>query len=338
MSAQHLKLLEDELPSAEVLSVAQHQAATDLLHEDKSAYPYFKRLASIDAMTGTMAPGEVWMLGAQVGAGKSLFCQNLMDDLIEQEVVTLYIGTEQDVDALKIKHACIRAGVSARLMLKPKKTDIGTTAFQLAQDAVQEQLNWLRSSPIHDLALFANCEYVSRDDLRLWINGGVKKYDIRCVIVDHIDQVDHGTGRNPVSEATATVQELHTMARRHAMPIVVANQIRRHPDAFKRYQPPEIDDFAGTSAKERIASVALGLWRPLRTDTDPKELKQMLKSTKYGSVSEDRVYQANTMGVRLLKDRLGSAPGQQTMLFVGKGGRLEDDPASTHGIRTGGRF
>ena len=333
----NLRLVKDyDLPDAETAAIIQTQEATDLLHEDKSGYPRFKRLQGVHALAGAMAPGEIWMIGAQVGAGKSLFCQNLMDDLIEQEVITLYIGTEQDVEKLRIKYACIRAGVSPKLMLKPEAHEVGTTAYNMAVDAVTAQVKWLRQSPQCHLALFATSEYVNRSELDLWINGGVKKYDIRCVIVDHIDQVEHGTQLNAVQEATATVQFLHQMARRHQMPIVIANQVKRHQDPMKRFTPPEVDDFAGTSAKERVADVMLGLWRPLRTDLEPKELRTMQHSAKMGGVSEDRIYQANTMGVRLLKDRLGTAPGKQCMLYVGKGGKLSDDSAATHGIRTGG--
>lgn len=331
---RNLKLVPEEydLPDALAMAIGQHQDATDLLHEDKSHYPRFKKLRSIDEMTGSMAPGELWMIGAQVGSGKSLFCQNLMDDLVGQELPTLYIGTEQDVEALKIKHACIRAGISPRLMFKPDEEVVKTRMYEEARDLVQEQLKWLKDQA--DFALFANSEYVNRRELDIWINGGVRKYDIRAVIVDHIDQVEHGPGQNSVGEATATVQFLHNMARRHRMPIIAANQVKRHPDPFKRYQPPEVDDFAGTSAKERVAAVMLGLWRPLRTDLTPEELKSMLKSAKLGAQSEDKIYQPNTMGVRLLKDRLGTAPGKQSMVHVGKGGYLSDDNASTHGIRT----
>jgi archaellum biogenesis ATPase FlaH len=323
-----------DLPDPEVLAAAQHQSAMDVLHEDKTTYPRFKRLESIHAMTGAFAPGEIVMLGAREGSGKSLLCQNLMDDLIEQEVPTLYIGTEQDADVLKIKHACMRAGVSPKWMLKPDPADIVSTAYQTALEAVQDQLKWLRSAPINQLALFANSEYVNQRELNGWINGGVKKYDIRCVIVDHIDQVQHGSGLNAVHEITSTIQLLHGLARRHAMPIVIASQLKRYVDPIKRFSPPEAADFAGTSGKERIASIMLGLWRPLRTDLDVKALRELLHNAKHGGTAEDRVYAENTMGVRLLKDRLGTAPGKQAMLYVGRGGRLEDDSAATHGIRT----
>jgi hypothetical protein len=199
---------------------------------------------------------------------------------------------------------------------------------------VQEELNWMRRPPQCYHLLFANSEYVNQRELAGWINGGVKKYDLRCVIVDHIDQVAHGNGTNAVHEITATVQLLHNLARRHAMPIVIASQLKRFVDPLKRFAPPDSSDFAGTSGKERIASVMLGLWRPLRTDLDVKELRELMHNAKHGGTAEDRIYQPDTMGVRLLKDRLGTAPGRQAMCHVGRGGRLSDDAASNHGIRT----
>lgn len=327
---------DEELADSEVLAIRQLHDAQELLHEDKTGYPRFKRLTGIHALTGSMAPGEIWMLGAQVGSGKSLLCQNLMDDLIEQRVQTLYIGTEQDSHVLKLKHACMRAGVSPRLMLKPEDDMVNTDFYRRSVEAVEAEMEWLCSKEISKYALFANCEYVNQAQLNKWIRGGVRKYNVQCVIVDHIDQVEHGTGQNAVHEATASVQLLHNLAREFQMPIVIANQLKRSQEPMKRYAPPEAQDFAGTSAKERVASVMLGLWRPLRTDLSIEDLRDVLKAAKHGGTSEDKVYQENTMGVRLLKDRLGTAPGRQCKLFVGKGGKLEDDHAATHGITSRG--
>ena len=326
------------LPDSEVMAITQLHTGLELLHDDKQRYPRFGRLQGIHAMTGSMAPGEIWVVGARVGSGKSLFAQNLMDDLIEQGVRTLYIGTEQDAHVLRIKHACIRAGVPPRRVLKPEDTEIASGAYADAAEAVAEQMEWLASPEISKIALFANTEYVSRSALNSWIRGGVRKYGVEAVIVDHIDQVYHGTGLNPVSEATATVQLLHDLAREFEIPMVIASQLKRGGDPLKRFAPPDEEDFAGTSGKERIASVMLGLWRPLRTDLDAKELRALLGNSKHGKLPEDRVYQPDTMGVRLLKDRLGTVPGKQAMLHVAPGGRLSDDPALTHGIATRGRL
>lgn len=324
-----------DLPDSEMLAIDQLQKGQVLLEEDKSKYPRFTRLQGVHGMTGSFAPAEVWFIGAKVGSGKSLFCQNLMDDFIQQEVVSLYIGTEQDDYVLKLKHACIRAGVPARLMLKPDVSEIGTDYYRASEELVQREMEWLATKSVSKLALFANTEYVNREELQFWIRGGIRKYGLQCVIVDHIDQVKHGEGMNPVAEITATVQLLHELAREYQIPIIIASQLKRNSgDAFKRYSPPDEEDFAGASGKERIASVMLGLWRPLRIDLTVDELKQLKERAKQGSSAEDRLFQPNTMGVRLLKDRLGSAPGKQTMVYVEKGGRLSDDPSTTHGIRT----
>lgn len=327
---------EIDLPDEDELAHTQYLRAIDRLKEDKSLYPRFKRLESIHTLTGAFAPEELIFVAGGTGNGKSLFCQNLFDDLIGQEIPSLYIGTEQSPEVLRIKHACIRSGVSPRLMLKPEASDQGTTAFELAREAVQTELRWLDSPERRELAYYANSEYINRSQLTRWISGGVKKYGIECVIVDHIDQVSHGEGFNSVHELTQTVHHLHNLAREHQIPIVVASQIKRTTDPVKRFAPPDGDDLAGSAGKERVMAVGLGLWRPLRTDLPITELREIIKRSKQGSKSQDQIYQRDTMGVRLLKDRLGSVPGKQALLHVGKGGRLSDDRGLTHGINTGG--
>lgn len=328
------ELVKSVLPNRDELADAQHVAALNRLGADKTFYPRFHSLESVHDLTGSFAPEELIIVAGDTGNGKSLFCQNLFDDQIEHEVPTLYIGTEQSPDVLKIKHACIRCGVSPKLMLKPEPWEVAGTAYQAALAQVQEELDWINSPEIRELAFYATTRYVNRAELKKWISGGVREYGIEFVIVDHVDQMDHGSGSNSAQELTATIQLTHDQARDHQIPILLASMIKRRLDPLGKHSPPDASDLAGSSGKERIMSLGLGVWRPLRTDLTVKELRELKKKTAVGSVGQDRIYQQDTMGVRLLKDRLGTCPGKQTMLHVGKGGRLSDDPASTHGIRT----
>lgn len=325
-----------DLPDEDELAHTQYLHALDRLKEDKSLYPRFRRLESVHTLTGAFAPEELIFVAGGTGNGKSLLCQNLYDDLIEQQIPSLYIGTEQSPEVLKIKHACIRCGVSPRLMLKTEVHDQGTTAYTLAREAVEAELKWLDAPERRELAYYANSDYINRLELTRWISGGVNRYGIECVIVDHIDQVSHGQGFNSVHELTQTVHHLHDLARQNKIPIIAASQIKRAADPLKRFGPPDSDDLAGAAGKERVMAVGIGLWRPLRTDKPITELREMMRQSKQGSKSQDRIYQPDTMGVRLLKDRLGSVPGKQVMLYVGRGGRLSDDPGLTHGIKADG--
>lgn len=325
----------ETVPNLGELTAEQYENAMGVLAEDKTKYPTFRRLTGIDRMVGSIAPEEIWLIGGRQGNGKSLFCQNLLDDLITQRVPTLYIGTEQSAEILKIKQACLRMEVNPRLVLKPREEEVGSEAQIKAMQAVRDGLLWLSSDPVASLAIFANTTYVNRPELTKWVGGAVRKYGVEAVIIDHIDHMDHGDGVNQRGEIDKTISHVDDLAKQYRIPMIVASQIKRtHGDPLKKYSPPDAEDFAESSKKERVASVVLSLWRPLRTDMDPKELRELLASAKQGTTSEDKIYQPFTMGVRCGKDRLGAAPGQQCMLTVGHGNRLSDDEASAHGIRT----
>lgn len=327
----------DDLPDPDELSVTQHLSALERLREDKREYARFTRLSTVHEMVGPLAPEEVVIIAADTEDGKSLFCQNFFDDLTDdQKKSTLYIGTEQTPAVLKIKQACLRAGVRPKLILKPTDDELLTQEYRVAMEAVEAELEYINGPEMRGLAFYATTEYVNRKELDRWITGGVERYGIEVVIIDHIDQMRHGDGKSPVAELTATVQLIGHLAKQHHIPIIVASQISRSKDPIKRHSPPDKHDLAGAAGKEREMAIGFGLWRPLRIDLPPKELRQLRKDAQQGSVAASRIYQPATMGVRLLKDRLGDVPGKQVFLHVGKGGRLSDDLASTHGIRTGG--
>lgn len=331
----------DELPDGDVMAAAQTMAALHRLHEDTSSFPRFP-LASLERLAGAHAPDEMWVVQARQSNGKSLFLQNWAHWLIEQGVPTLYMGTEQDAHVLRIKQACVKAGVNPRLVLKPRDEEKATTHWQAAWADVQEAARWLELDPKASQLYFANTRYISREILAKWVAGGVRKYGIKYVIVDHLHHMDHGPGKSPVEELTATVHLAKDLACRFHLGIMCASQVKRTGgDALKQFTPPDAEDAAGSSAIERTADVVLSLWRPLRTDLADDDLRDMRKAAQRGASGEDKVYMPGVMGVRLVKDRLGDAPGAQCMLRVDRGRIGELDAAqraemesARHAIRT----
>jgi replicative DNA helicase len=323
------------LPDRDRLASQQMASAVERMNVDSTRFPRFARLKTVHALAGAMAPGELWMFGARPGNGKSLFLQNLHDDLIDQEIPTLYIGLEQGPDVLRIKLACVRAGVNAKMILKPDAETRSTTDYRLARERVDYELATLNSPVFRELAFFAPTPYVNRVELEKWTTGAVRKYGAKCVIVDHIDHMDNGSGRDKVSELTETVKAAKMLARKNAIPMLVASQVKRPGDAINAHTPPAAEDLAGSAGKEQIADVVLTLWRPLRLDLDAKSLRNLVARSKLGPVGADAIYEENTMGVRLGKDRLGSTPGKQAMLTV-KNEQLTDRPEPP--LRDFGRY
>jgi KaiC/GvpD/RAD55 family RecA-like ATPase len=292
--------------------------------EDSSRFPRMP-LPELHALAGALAPGELWMVGGRQGNGKSLFIHNFVWWLIEQEIPCVVLGTEQSDDTLAIKQACVMAGVPARTILKPDPSEQATTEWKLRHEAIAAELDRLHGEYAH-LVTWATDEFIDRGSLTRWTQCAMDEGRARVVIVDHLHHMQHGEGRNDVHELTQTVHLAKSLAKRYGITVVCAAQIKRtQGDTVKAYTPPAAEDFAGASAIERTADVMFGLWRPLRNDLPVDELRALQQKAKLGHAPEDRVYQPNVMGVRLVKDRLGDAPGAQCMLEVNKG-RLRTIP------------
>ena len=321
------------LPTPEELALDQDEEARKSLYDDKSAYPRFL-VPTLDQLAGPFAPGEVVVIGAREGQGKSVFCLNLFDDMVRQHVPALYIGTEQAPKILKQKHACFNLGENPRALFKPTLSEIASGSHAELVARVDEGLRWFLEPDVRRNAIYANTPHIDRATIAQWVGGGVRKYGVRVAIVDHVDHVNHGDGRNPVHELTQTVRLALKLATELDITVVLASQIKRSSDQVTRYTPPDASDLAGSSDKERTAALILGLWRPLRDDMSPEDVRKMIADARAGRGEEDKIYKPRAMGVKVLKDRLGDAPGKRVELQLVAGNRLAPDESSTHGIRT----
>jgi predicted ATP-dependent serine protease len=309
-------LTEDIPNTPKELGYSQEVDAVIRVHENPSTRFRFP-LASLDAVAGPIAPGELWVVGGRQGNGKSLFFQNVAAWLLEAKKKTLYMGTEQDAPTLKVKQACVMTGVSARLILKPTEEERQTDVYRTGSKLVLDALALLSAEPQVSTLMYSNNRFISRTSLSEWVEVAVGEWGVEVVIVDHLHHMQHGPGKNPVSELTETVHHAKGLAVDEHIAMLAASQITRTGgDPIKAYTPPAAEDFAGASAIERTADVMLALWRPLRLDLDVDELRALREKAKLGYTGEEAIYQPNVMGVRCVKDRLGDAPGKQTMLAV----------------------
>lgn len=325
----HLSLVREEnlgLPSPDELLTEQMAGSVTRLFEDTRSYARFPWHA-LHEIAGKLCPGDLWIIAGRTGHGKSLFLLNFFDALIAGEWPTLYVGLEQSPEILRIKWACLRAGVPPRLVLAPNDEYYGTEDHIATRSRVAEQLKWQKTEAVRGHAHFASTRFVNRERLSQWVEWAVS-IGCQLVIVDHVDRMSHGTGANPFHELSETIRLGKELAVKHDIVIVFASQVGRPTgDSLHKFMPPQLHELRGAGTKEEEADAVLTVFRALKAGTKATDLTEVRTGTK----PEAEIYEPDTMAVRELKHRLdGAVPGRQALLRVDRG-RLLDRPIFFNG-------
>ena len=82
----------------------------------------------------------------------------------------------------------------------------------------------------------------------------------RAVLVDHLGEIRLERSERHDLDIMRALQELRGIAKTFGVPVVVASHLKRR-EGLDRYTAPELTDFAFSSSVERMARVALGLYR-----------------------------------------------------------------------------
>lgn len=322
------------LPSAESLASDQHTAAVYRVHRGPLQTIQW-RLPDVQAVAGPVKRGDLVIVSARTGSGKTLFYENVFDDMVEAGNTGLYIGTEQDPDVLRTKWACTRAGVHPRLILAPEQHEINSPDHVLAKDRVQAELKVICAPDYACRAIFANdARRLSTAELRRWVRGAVRKYGIDFVVVDHVDRLSAGDGRNVAHEMNEVIVAAKELAVDLNLIVFLASQVRRAPDKVLALTPPTLEDCAGSSGKEREADLMLTVYRPL----DPLVAPDTLKRVRAGLLDPSEVWLRNVMAVKCLKHRLDDSRWGKVALLDVRGHRLHHrDGRHNHTTSVGGK-
>lgn len=320
-------IVQEELPSADQLADEQFVAAVQRLHEDTSKYPRFPWPHLAD-LAGPMCPEDLVLVAARTSGGKSLFLQNLFDAMVCEGRFGLYVGLEQSPRILRIKWACLRAKVPPKYVLATRDGERDTPAWRDAMDRVQKELAWQKSPEIRLRAHFAMARRIDKAGLQAWTEWAVDQ-GCEFVVIDHIDRMHHGSGKNPFQELSETVQLAKELAVKHRLVMLMATQVGRPSgDALEMFMPPALHTLRGAGTKEEEADTVLGIYRPLKPDVTDKDLK----AVRQGLADISTVQEVGMMGVQLLKHRLdGPVAGKTVRLAVDHGRVSHLDPRHLHG-------
>jgi hypothetical protein len=82
------------------------------------------------------------------------------------------------------------------------------------------------------------------------------------IVIDHLGEISVGRTERHDLDILEVVVALRSLAKTHKVPVVVAAHLRRRTGLMEKSDRPVLTDFAFSAGIERVARVALGLYRP----------------------------------------------------------------------------
>jgi len=272
-------------------------------------------------ITGPLLPGELWLVAAQSGIGKTTFTLSAIHDWVQAGVKVCLVPTELEDWEARRALACLAAGVDPGI----------AAANEWSEHA--DGMTWMRKV---DTALRLQAQPPYSDHLLVLpyreVNATViaeaaaiaADFGAQVFIVDHMDHLDYG--KNVFGASGKIARAGKAAAEEHAMTVVGMKQIHNDAargDPLARYFPPKLHQLQGGALMGQNASVVMGLYRPLLPLVGDEGRKK-LKAVRAHLIEPTEVLQWGVLGVVTVKHRrVGRLEGQRALLTLDNG-KLRD--------------
>lgn len=263
-----------------------------------------------------MLPGDLWVVGARPGCGKTTFLLNVIQHLTVMDNPWLYIGMEMSPEQLRRKWAAFRLGYDSKSVLR-NRWDVLPEGCQAAvdMDVVTQTTNLV------NLAHFADARRISSADLTVQIDFAAH-WKCKVVIVDHVHRMQFGGADSLTHDMGEAVRKAKEMAVQKQLTVIMAAELNRpERELLADYVPPPLSALKQTGALEEEADVCLLLHKALRRTATAGELKEV----RQGMKAMTDVIEPNVMAVRVGKHRLdGGAVDRTSWLMLDTTGHLTE--------------
>jgi replicative DNA helicase len=211
---------------------------------------------SLDASTNGYQGGQLWVLAARPGAGKTAMLMNLVENLVSANVPTAIYSAEMFAEELAIRSLSGQTRIDS---LKLARGDIGKMDFIKLRDAINNSHKWpLWIDDRADMRLV---------DIQVSARQLVKQSGVRVIFVDYLQLIKEPEGSRNREDAVRRLSDgLKQLAKELDITVVTLAQLNR--DAEKRGRPVK-SDLRDSGAIEQDANVIL-LLNPTEPDSqDP---------------------------------------------------------------------
>lgn len=309
------------LPHIDPTALAVEQVANAMHELERPAGAYIRwPWAELDAMTGPLgAGGVVWFVCAFSAIGKTTFVTSLIEEWRRVNRRIYVMPLETRPQAFRSHLACVQCGIYPGGVLSGHDKSLPDWADKKARlrAALAEQFQ----SPFVDRVMISEQPAINVAGLEAGLKEA-KAFEADVVIIDHIDHVSGGDGKNLYGESKAVNHAALTMAQDNHMTLVFTSQlnleIAKGTDHLAKFGPPRDQHVLMGNVKRQIATGMIGLFRKPRerkeSETDD-EFAKLIKDARAGKVTPPEVLDPMVMGVNAMKLRhFGAREGSRVYL------------------------
>lgn len=211
-------------------------------------------------LVGRMGLGQISMLAAVSGGGKSTLVRSMVDSLIRQGCGVYVLGLETQPDELRMDYAAMRVGIDPDILHTGRATLSQTAAVA---DELRRQAH---GDDGYDRLHFDPQPWVDMPALRRAAETAAVS-GCKMLIIDHIDHID---GQGNGHDASVRVNKgLKALATEYADTLhffcttQLNNEIARGNDRLSIYAPARKGDIYMGGHKEHISHWLWSLYRPI---------------------------------------------------------------------------
>jgi replicative DNA helicase len=170
----------------------------------------------LDRTLGGMKPGELVILGARTGTGKTALMMNIANNLADSGIGTGIVSTEMPGKSLTSRVIATRAKVNMSARGITNWNDVDFFRITNCLGKVKRLPIWIDERSGFTTSM-----------MRSTMREMVKRYGIKIAMVDHAQRVRHPSARDRRNEVSAVSWACHEMALELGIVVMLASQLGR---------------------------------------------------------------------------------------------------------------
>lgn len=239
--------------------------------------------SEIDNMTGRLQGGNLVIVAARPGMGKTAFALNIAESAAQEGshvvVVSLEMSPRELVNRLIVRDSAgIRSDVLKNLEASPEEIQ---EIHRVAGRLQRLPINFVRNNSININKLKTICRKLK------------KRGKIDLLIVDYLQLMSGATkGQNREQEISGISRSLKTLATELNIPVIALSQLNRSLEA-RQDKTPNMSDLRESGAIEQDADMIMLLNRPAKYDIEKIEVENGREISSEGILVCDIAKQRN---------------------------------------------